>query len=143
MKKYHFVIAVGMLWLACLDAGEWKKNGNTVTDSASALMWQDDMNVQFIAKSWKDADGYCRSLDLDGHKDWRLPSLEELLTIVDYAKSSPAIEASFAYSAFEYYWSASAYSLDKNYAWAVRFSDGYTGKSDINFDNNVRCVRGQ
>jgi len=32
---------------------------------------------------WGDADAYCRALTLDGHADWRLPSLDELATLQD------------------------------------------------------------
>ncbi|MCC5871427.1 MAG: DUF1566 domain-containing protein [Gammaproteobacteria bacterium] len=32
---------------------------------------------------WADADQHCRELELDGHRDWRLPALAELETLHD------------------------------------------------------------
>ncbi len=32
---------------------------------------------------WAEADQHCRELDLDGHRDWRLPTLTELETLHD------------------------------------------------------------
>jgi hypothetical protein len=32
---------------------------------------------------WSEADAYCRALRLDGHDDWRLPTLTELESLLD------------------------------------------------------------
>jgi hypothetical protein len=41
---------------------------------------------------WSKAVSTCKNLTYANHKDWRLPRLPELLTIVDYGKH-PAIDA--------------------------------------------------
>jgi hypothetical protein len=40
---------------------------------------------------WARADAYCRSLRLNGHDDWRLPTLDELATALD-PRAIPAPE---------------------------------------------------
>ena len=50
-----------------------------VRDSATGLMWQDDM--MGIATTWQGALDGCKSLKLGLYDDWRLPSLNELKAI--------------------------------------------------------------
>jgi hypothetical protein len=45
------------------------------------LTWQ--RNPPPVAKhNWKLAVAYCAALNLDGHSDWRLPSISELRTLI-------------------------------------------------------------
>lgn len=45
------------------------------------LQWSVKTNGEFVA--WAAADAYCDGLRLDGHDDWRLPTLPELETLHD------------------------------------------------------------
>ena len=57
-------------------------NGDgTVTDKKMGLMWQqkDDNEKRF----WDEAIEYIKSLNLAGYRDWRLPTCDELMSIVD------------------------------------------------------------
>jgi len=67
---------------------EFVDNGDeTVTDVANGLMWQkangqqSETDYQF---SWNQALAYCEGLELAEHTDWRLPSVVELQSLVDY-----------------------------------------------------------
>jgi hypothetical protein len=62
-------------------------NGDqTVTDNVTGLMWQQAIapgtysNVAALA--------YCPTVTLGGHRDWRLPSIIELVSLVDYGSST-------------------------------------------------------
>ena len=56
-------------------------NGDgTITDNETGLMWQQD--DESTERSFHDALGYYLSLTLGGHSDWRLPSLEELESLL-------------------------------------------------------------
>ena len=67
-------------------------NGDgTVTDLATGLMWsQDDSGV---GMDWEDALAYAEGSELAGYDDWRLPSVKELQSILDYSKSPNAIDS--------------------------------------------------
>lgn len=87
------------LFYRCVRGNEYgqndfKANGDgTVTDRATGLMWQ--QNDDGKGRDWKSALAYCSGLRLAGHDDWRLPDVKELQSIVDYRRSSPAIDPRF------------------------------------------------
>lgn len=79
---------------------------------------------------------------LCGANNWRMPSKEELLSIVDYARTAPAIDPSyFPNTLASTYWSASAYAYNPNNAWYVYFETGVGNyNSKVNW-YQVRLVR--
>ncbi|WP_296824900.1 DUF1566 domain-containing protein, partial [Sulfurovum sp.] len=82
---------------------DFTKNGNTVTDSATGLQWQDD--TVGYQMQWKAAIAHCEALSLDGHNDWRLPNAHELNSIVDKRRYAPSIDPVFEHTASGGYWS--------------------------------------
>ena len=74
----------------------------TITDRATGLMWSKADSAK--AMNWQDALAWVQQNNagkLHGHDDWRLPSVKELQSIVDYSRSpdtthSPAIDPVFA-----------------------------------------------
>jgi hypothetical protein len=112
----------------------------TVTDHKTGLMWQQaDDGIQ---RSWAEAKAYCDELVHGGHEDWHLPRIDELLTIVDYSRRSPAIDPVFDCRSFNY-WSSSIYTDYPDNAWYVYFHNGYTHwYKKSSFSYFVRCARG-
>ncbi|HUT36582.1 MAG TPA: DUF1566 domain-containing protein [Planctomycetota bacterium] len=65
---------------------DFHDNGDgTITDRATGLVWQKADSGKGM--NWQDALAYAEGLNLGGHSDWRLPSVKELQSIVDYARS--------------------------------------------------------
>lgn len=110
-----------------------------VIDKKRNLMWQDDMSVISAEKTYLGAKEYCENLDFADYKDWYLPTVSELQSIVKADNYPRAIFKIFKNVASDYYWSASEHTSE--YAWIVLFiykDVVYYHKTDINY---VRCVR--
>ena len=112
----------------------------TVTDNATNLEWQDDAIGSTM--TWANAVTYCDGLTLDGKDDWRLPSIEELVSITDKSKVNPSInETYFKSVTSNYYWSSTTLASDSSLAWGVYFNYGYDGWYNKTSSYYVRCVR--
>jgi hypothetical protein len=60
----------------------------TVYDTKTKLTWQ--QTVSSTTYTWADAKTYCAGVGTSlGGTGWRLPTLKELQTIVDYSQSNP------------------------------------------------------
>ena len=98
------------------------------------LEWQADVPEQEF--TWEEAKAYAASLG-DG---WRLPTVKELLSLVDYETHNPACSV-FPDCPSDWLWSSSAYAGDTTRGWSVGFSYGYTANYDVDAPNRVRCAR--
>lgn len=118
------------------------RTGNIVNDILTKLQWQDDKSVTMTRKNWDYAKVYCENLTLDNLSDWRLPAKNELLSLIDYSKSNPAIlEDAFQNINSNYYWSSTSNATLHDYAWYISFDTGLIGYIQKNNREYVRCVR--
>ena len=82
------------------------------------------------------------AVDLCGAYDWRLPSKEELRSIVDYSRYNPSIDTDyFPNTVLSWFWSSSPYASYSYYAWIVDFGYGYDGNLNRDSSVYVRLVR--
>jgi hypothetical protein len=98
-------------------------DGMMVEDNLTRLIWF--KTPPDVPKTWGDANSYCKSLT-DGQ--WRLPTMEELETLLDASEVAPAIVSSIAtyftgYGNYKY-WTSTSYAANSSYAWFVDFNDG-------------------
>jgi hypothetical protein len=121
---------------------EW--GSDVVQDNLTGLMWAQDGGIP--ARDWEDALSYCDTLNLGGHTDWRLPNVKELLTLIDYGNSNPALPTGyngyFTNIAVASYWSSTTTIHATNQAWAVHFWAGETKMPAKTENHRVLPVRG-
>ena len=130
-----------MIGLSSLMMATVTSIGGVAKDDVSNLEWQDD-NVMTESYVWQAAIDYCDGLDLGDKTDWRLPNKNELISIVDYAKSTDVFLDGFAKVSFGAFWSSTTSAGNDDDAWYVYFGDGSVGYDNKGSDNSVRCVRG-
>mgnify|MGYP000052905118 CR=1 FL=1 len=99
-------------------------NGNgTITDKNTGLIWQKGSPDSTM--DWNSSLTYCENLTLAGYENWRLPTIKELISIVDYCQYDPAINIEFfPNTASDKYWSSTTNVSDANKAWALDFYMG-------------------
>ncbi len=116
---------------------------NIVIDKSSSLMWQDEKIVKIQKKTWTEAISYCENLNLGNHSDWRLPNVNELLSIFDFEQEQYNLtHPIFKYSLAQLYWSNT--SFDEDNAWYLNFNSGISvTKSTVSKTSTqyIRCVR--
>ena len=120
--------------------GNYVISALTVVDNTTNLMIQriDDDTI----RSWDEAWTYCRTLSIDGISIWRLPSWQELQSIVSYGDRSPAInQVAFPSTNESTYWTATTDVYLSSAALRVSFLDGITLSALKDSNAYVRCVR--
>jgi hypothetical protein len=116
---------------------------NSAKDSLTGLVWQRSSDGE--KRNWWDAIKYCDNLTIDGESDWRLPSMAELQTIVDYTEHHPSIskEVFYGLALSGLYWSSSPCNYGYRNVWLIAFNDGRSGWRMRSTHHVVRCVRGE
>ena len=135
----RILLMVILLWSG-LQA-EFMKQGEAVIDTERGLLWQDNSAVESEELLFSEANDYCQNLVLEKHDDWRLPTLLELQSIIDYKRYDPALERGFYFGLSKNYWSSTLYADDKERAWDVNFKSGSSEHNRHSYDFYVRCVR--
>jgi len=118
----------GLIWMRCSLGQTW--DGKTCTGEAAVFSWGGALQA-------------ASRLSFAGHTDWRLPSKNELTSIVEEACTAPAInEKVFPATPPLFFWSSSPYAGLAHGAWSVDFGFGPVNASVKTGNLNVRLVRG-
>jgi hypothetical protein len=119
-------------------------DATTVADSKTGLVWQRD--VPNVTKTWEEARAWCNA-NMSGLRGtgWRLPSVEELVTIIDSSLVQGCIDATvFPNTPWGFYWTSTPFAQSVyGGAWMVSFYNCRSGTAGGNVSNryNFRCVR--
>lgn len=73
--------------------------------------------------------------------DWRAPTIEEQLSIIDYARVDPALDTAYFDGKHGWTWTSTEAKGLSGFAWGVDLYDGYSCRSHQNGDGFVRAVR--
>lgn len=114
---------------------------DVVRDKGTGLTWQRAAPEKTYA--FDQARAYCAGLRLAGQKDWRVPSMGELLTLVDERVSAPTIDGkAFPHTPNQSFWTSSPFADSPSaMAWHVYFEFGNALYGLWKGPYRVRCVR--
>jgi len=115
----------GLIWQACSVGQTWKGETGTCADEAENYSYEDAMTL---------------TSEFAGQKDWRIPNIAELHSLIDLKKSQPAVNKSlFPQTPQEGFLSSSKYTSSPSYQWMVDFSYGNDSYNDSGY---IRLIRG-
>jgi hypothetical protein len=152
------------------------RGNGTIKDNLTGLIWLKQANCAGIGRTWQQALDDVASLNATGRmngnicgdtsrkgthqRDWRLPNIEELLSLVHYgfwqpalsnaagtaqAQCSPVVDCPFS-NFFTVvpgpYWSSTTRFIEPGSAWRVDFIEGNSQPPSKNQELGVLAVRG-
>ncbi|HSL05965.1 MAG TPA: DUF1566 domain-containing protein [Nitrospiraceae bacterium] len=116
---------------------------DAVLDKKTGLVWE--KSPETTNARWSMARRTCVEKSVGGQKGWRLPSLEELASLVDYSVAPPrlALPPGHPFLSIQsaVYWSSTRPGEDPKGSWGVHFGLG-GGATFINWAHSVKawCV---
>lgn len=123
-------------------------SNQAVLDKETGLVWEKSPSTD--QKTWEEAQIHCNGLKTGNRMGWRLPTLQELASLVDPAvhRPGPTLPSGHPFSGVQSstYWSATTYAGLTTSAWCVHFDDNNDDGS-VSTGGKARrgyvwCVRG-
>jgi len=121
--------------------------GAAVLDRETCLVWEQSPGTTLGKKSWGSAQVTCNNMAVGGRKGWRLPRVQELLSLIDpnNPTGDPDLPPAHPFSnvQYEYYWSATA-RTDDGIPWGVLLDGGAISATVFDPGDGlwIWCVRG-
>jgi hypothetical protein len=143
LRQSMFLLTmIGCMFLCSSACAAYIDNGDgTVTDTETGFMWQKAVLPADMVQAF----GYCATLSLGGHSDWRLPTVKELSTLNTISIPVPGTTStanSFPDMRPLNYWSSTRITHGSD-LWAVLFYSGglHSTKEREAAASVVQCVR--
>ena len=117
-------------------------DGGAVLDKETGLVWE--QSPEITTRNWRYACDYCYDREIDGRKGWRLPTIEELASLVHDTPQGPALPSGHPFDDVQtsYYWSSTTWAEHADFARIVNISYGSVTFDQKSFNFYVWCVRG-
>ena len=120
-----------------LIAPKFEKLENSIVEDLSYdFLWSEPTTATM---TWQEALAYCTKLDFAGETGWRLPNINELVTLLNHFIARPASE--FPDMPLNYFWSSTSYEGYAYNAWIINTSDGTIKAMDKTLEAKVLCVK--
>jgi len=141
-------VKTGLQWMRCALGQTWRDG--TCVGKGDSLRWKDALQA---ADDFNQKGGYA------GHSDWRLPTIDELKTLVFCSSGEPRAwndtgcpcegdylrpvidQTAFPATADSWFWSSSPSDGGSDYARGVNFHTGEVGVHNKDYHPYVRLVR--
>jgi hypothetical protein len=118
-------------------------NNAAVLDRETGLVWERSPSASTF--TWSDAQAHCNNVVSVGNRlGWRLPTLQELASLVDRTVAAPTLPAGHPFTIVQFgiYWSATTDAANASAAWVVEFDVGKADTGTKSSSLDVWCVRG-
>jgi hypothetical protein len=117
-------------------------NGAAVLDKETGLVWEKDPSS--VKQRALDGIGSCYTKNVGGRKGWRIPSIEELNSLVDTTTINPALPSGHPFGNVQlgWYWTININPEDNLNVWYVDFASGNSGTDNKYNSRFIWCVRG-
>jgi len=112
---------------------------NLVVDNNSKVIWQDNQDVTFLAKTFQESEKYCKSLDTLS-LNWRLPTIKELSSIILDSSKNNHTNMIFKHTRGAFYFSDTKLLGNTSSIWGVHFKAGFKIWIKENRQSFIRCV---
>lgn len=118
------------------------KDGKVIFDEATGLMWQQSGSDKYL--NFDAAKKYIKNLNkskFDGYTDWRLPTLEEAMSLMEPIRSTGLFINSIFNNNQRWIWTSDKV-LGENSRWFVDFSNGECNYSkNYNITIDIQYIR--
>jgi len=104
--------------------------GKAVLDKQTGLTWARNANISEKALPYEESVKLCQDVEIGGKKGWRLPTKDELISLLDTSRSGPALPEGHPFTNVLVnagncdYWTCSECEGDSKSAWMVRMTSG-------------------
>ena len=120
-------------------------DGEAVLDRMTGLVW--DKSPDTTTRDWFSARAHCYQREVGDRLGWRLPTIEELASLVDMegdetGKKLPKGHPFVGVASVRYWSSTTCVAILTTHARDVNFSDGLVVRDHKGWKCNVWCVRG-
>ncbi|MDQ7787434.1 MAG: DUF1566 domain-containing protein [Thermodesulfovibrionales bacterium] len=117
-------------------------DGTAVLDKETGLVWEKEPAGAGV--KWVDTFATCAHKVLGARKGWRVPTVEELNSLVDTTNIYPSLPTGHPFNNIQHtlYWSSDSGIENSNYAWYVDFGTGNAGLEIKPNSRFIWCVRG-
>ncbi len=143
-QTYNSQVTTTPSWyqiLSTVERFELVMNNEAVLDRETGLVWQrNTIDTQY---NWYDAQLFCYYTDIGGRKGWRLPTIDELATLIDPTESTPSLPDGhpFTNAKSSHYWSSTTDAKLTEFALLANFSNGNLINSLKTTSHYMRAVR--
>lgn len=125
-------------------------NQEAVLDMETGLVWEQSPSTS--TSNWYLAKAHCRYITTGNRRGWRVPTIEEIYSLIDPSQENPALPIGHPFSNIQtgdvnYYWSSTTYEdathTDGVNALMIKFATAGTFYGEkATFPSYTWCVRG-
>lgn len=117
-------LRAGRVW----PVPRFKVRGDTVVDRLTGLEWRKAASLPGGPVSWGNALSTVARLNAEADGNWYLPNINELESLVDCSRHSPALPLDHPFDEVaDVYWSSTTSLFEPDWAWALYLDKGAVG----------------